>query len=380
MTEDLTRYRRRFPVLRERSYFTAQCLGPIPDEVFFDLNEYAQTLLLRSRSLERWLFRMYELIGLFEQFLNAPPGSVALRDSATACQSAIVSAIEPTRERDRIVTVQSLHFRSTRYMWGAQERRGFSLIDASGAEPWISAEELCSKIDERTSIVAIPLVSAQTGALLPVAEVVKHARKVGALTIVDAYQAVGVIPIDAQSLGADVVIGGTHKWLCGGDMGLAFMFVQPDLSERLQPMYPGWIGHTDLKSATPTFVPAKGAQRFQQGSPAMEPMYTARAGLRFVLDVGVEALRARSLVLTQRMIDGARERGLTLFTPHEPERRGGMLCFDVADPERMVAALAAENIDVDTRQGSGLRVGPFPCMDEAECDHLLTRIAALNRS
>jgi len=380
MSEDLTRYRRRFAILRERSYFTAQCLGPLPDEVFADLNEYTQTLLLRSRSLELWLFRMYELIGLLEGFLNAPPETVALRDSATACHAAIVSALEPSPERNHIVTVQDLHFRSTRYLWSSQQARGFSLLDVRATGESSMAEALCSKIDERTAIVAIPLVSAQTGELLPVAEIARRARDVGAITIVDAYQAVGIVPVDVRALGADVLIGGTHKWMCGADMGLAFMYVSPELSQRLEPRYPGWIGHADLKTLTPTFIPAQGAQRFQQGAPAMEPIYLARAGLRFLLEVGVDALRARSLSLTQRMIDGARERGLRLLTPVDAERRGGMLCIDVPEPDRIVSVLAAEKIDVDTRPGSGLRIGPYPCLDEAECDHLLDRLAVLSRS
>lgn len=379
MIEDLTRYRRRFAVLRERSYFTAQCLGPLPDEVFSDLNEYTQTLLLRSRSLELWLFRMYELIALLEGFLNAPSGTVALRDSATACHAAIASALEPSPERNRIVTVQGLHFKSTRYLWESQEARGFSLLDVQTAGEGTSADALRDKIDERTAIVAIPLVSAQSGELMPVAEIARRARDVGAITIVDAYQGVGIVPVDAEALGADVLIAGTHKWMCGADMGLAFMYASPQLSERLVPKYPGWVGHADLKTLTPRFVPAKGAQRFQQGSPAIEPIYTARAGLRFLLEVGVHALRARSLSLTQRMIDGARERGFKLLTPVEAERRGGMLCLDLPEPERIVNALAAEKIDVDTRPGSGLRIGPYPCLDEAECDHLLDRLAALSR-
>jgi len=380
MSEDLTRYRRRFQILRERSYFTSQCLGPLPDEVFSDLNEYTQTLLLRSRSLELWLHRMYELIGLLEGFLNAPAGTLALRDSATACHAAIASALEPSSERSRIVTVQDLHFRSTRYLWDSQAARGFSLIDVQTTGEGASLEALLSKIDERTAIVAVPLVSAQTGELLPVSEIAKRARAVGALTIVDAYQAVGIVPVDVRALAADVVIGGTHKWMCGADMGLAFMYVNPELSSRLVPKYPGWIGHADLKTLTPKFVPANGAQRFQQGAPAMEPIYLARAGLRFLLEVGVDALRARSLLLTERMIERARERGFRLLTPLPAERRGGMLCIDVAEPERIVSALAAEKIDVDTRPGSGLRIGPYPCLDEAECDHLLDRLAALSRA
>jgi kynureninase len=376
---DLIAYRERFPILRERSYFTSPCLGPFPEEALSDLQEYRDTLFLRNRALGVWVERMYELVALLEDLLHAPGGSVALQDSATAAQATIAAALEPSGDRTRIVLTPALDFKSSRYLWTAQTRRGFSIVEVGHGEPWLSADELCAAIDERVSIVALPLVSSQTGALLPVEKVTAHARRMGAVTIVDAYQAVGIVPVDVQALGADVVVGGTHKWMCGSSMGLAFMFVQPELSERLQPSYPGWVGHADLTSATPSFEPAPGAQRFQQGSPAIEPIYTARAGIKFLLDVGINAIRERSLILTERVMNAARENGLHVRTPAEPECRGGMLCIDIPEPDEVVAALAAEGIDVDSRVDSGLRVGPFPCLDEEECEQLVARISALTR-
>jgi kynureninase len=374
VSASLVAERSRFPILAERSYFSSQCLGPVPRDTFEDLKEFTKTLTLRSRGLETWLHRMYELIGLLEKLLDAPPGSVALRDSATAAHSAILSALRPTRNRNRIVTCQALHFKSTRYLLDAQERQGFAVVDQAPDGAWLAPDLLTSVVDERTAVVSLPLVSPVTGTLLPIAEIAGHARHAGAITIVDAYQGAGIVPATVASLGADVIIGGTHKWLCGGDAGLAFMYVRPELAASLEPAYPGWIGHRDLTGATPEFEPAAGALRFQQGTPAMAPIYTARAGLSFALETGIDRLRQRSLELTTRLFAQLSAARIPITTPSEPERRGGMLCIPIPDADRLIRELASDGIDVDVRSDAGLRVGPFPCLTEAECDTLARRI------
>ena len=243
MSPSLVEHRNRFPVLRDRSYFASQCLGPFPAAALEDLEEYRRTLFLRSRSLELWLERMYELIALLETFLHAPPGSVALRDSATAGQAAIAAAIEAKPQRDRIVYAPALDFKSSRYLWTQQSLRGFAVTPIGVEQTWLSADEICAAIDERVAIVALPLVSPQTGAVLPLAEVTEHARRMGAVTVVDAFQAVGIVNVDVEALGADVVVGGMFKWMCAGGMGVAFMYVRPAWQS-------GWSPSIQVGSAT----------------------------------------------------------------------------------------------------------------------------------
>jgi selenocysteine lyase/cysteine desulfurase len=376
VTSDWRALRARFPVLAERSYFASQCLGPFPSETLADLDEYRATLFLRNRGLETWVMRLYEMNALVEQLLGAPPGTVALRDSATSCQAAIASAIAPLGQRRRILVAPQLDFKSSRYLWRAQEARGFEVVDVS--ELALDAERLRAVIDERTAVVALPLVSPRNGALLPLAEISARVREAGAILVADAYQAVGIVPIDVERLGADAVVGGSHKWLCGGGMGLAFMYLSPRLLEELPVVYPGWVGSASLLKEYPRFEPAPAALRFQQGAPAMEPIYTARAGIRFVLEVGVEALRARSLQLTDRLLDGLAAHGIATLTPRDRERRGGMVCVDVPDPETVVMRLREQAIDVDAREGAGVRIGPFPCLEESEIDRLVTELARRN--
>jgi kynureninase len=372
---DLGRFRARFPLLDERLYFASQCLGPMPAEALDDLDAYCRSLLQRKRAIAEWVDRLNEMTSLFEALLGAPKNSVALRDSATAAQAALAAAITPHGRRNRIL-LSSQDFHSTRYLWKAQVQRGFEVIELAprdGGE--ITTAQYVEAIDDRTALVEAALVSPRSGALLDARAVIRAAHAQGALVVLDAYQAVGIVPVDVQSLDADAVVGGTHKWLGGGDMGLAFLYVRPSLAEGLTPAYPGWIGHASMLSFGDDYVPAVGARRFQQGSPAMAPIYLARAGVRFAIEAGVENLRARSLELTQRMIDRADSRGIRLRTPRRPEARGGMLCFDVPRCSEVEGRLADRGIDVDHRPGAGLRVAPHFCHRDDECDRVVDAIA-----
>ncbi len=129
-----------------------------------------------------------------------------------------------------------------------------------------------------------------------------------------------------------------------------------------------------------SYVPARGARRFQQGTPAVEAIYTARAGLHLALEVGVERIRARSLELTTRMLERLGSVGVRVSTPRPPEARGGMLCLDLHDAEAVEHELGERGIDVDYRPGAGLRIAPHFCHREDECDHVVDCIAELARS
>jgi kynureninase len=259
-------------------------------------------------------------------------------------------------------------FPSSRYLWAAQAARGFDVV---AVEPGAVADA----IDERTAAVAVSLVSPLTGRLLDAAPVVARARDAGAVVVLDAYQAVGVVPVDVIALGADVVVGGTCKWLGGGSMGLAFLYVREHRVAEWSPAYPGWVGHADVAAFASTFAPHRTAWRFQQGSPAVEPLYTCRRGLEAVREVGVDALRARSVALTTRIHARALAAGLRGPTPADPARRGGAVVLEVPDGPRVVAALDRQGYDVEWRPGYGVRVGPHPGCTEAECDDVVDAIA-----
>src|SRR5262249_9733065 len=151
-----------------------------------------------------------ETHALVERLLHAPKGSVALMPSATAAQAALAAATPFRPQRNRILITQ-LDFHSSRYLWSAQAQRGFDIAHLPAADGPLSTHQLVAAIGDRVAVVAVSLVSPKTGALLELEPVLSAARAFGARVVVDAYQAVGVVPIDVASLGVDAVVGGTHK-------------------------------------------------------------------------------------------------------------------------------------------------------------------------
>lgn len=368
-----------YPIFEQRVYLASQCLGPFPRQAQRDLEQYRTSRLLHNRALEHWFERIELTTGLIERLLSAPARSVALRDSATACHAAVIAAIEPHDEVRRLI-VTELDFHSSLHVFSAQARRGFEVVVVRSRDGCsIRPEDVVAEIDERTAAVAVTMVS-RYGALLELGDICARAREVGAPTIVDAYQAVGIVPLDVGALGVDVLVGGNHKWL-SGDTGIAFLYVAPSLADRLEPAYPGWFGHQDTGDFVHahTFVdayrPMPGARRFQQGTPGMPAIYSARAGLELALETGVERMRARNLELIAHMIAGADALGFRVRTPSEPEQHAGGVCIEVPNPERVVALLAERGIDVDQRRREVVRAAPHPCNTEAEVDHFLANLA-----
>jgi len=360
--------------LLERAYFSTHCLGPVVSESVSDLEDYRRSIGLRNRALEVWMARVDEMRGLFARLVGADHDEIALGPNATACQASFAAALQPTGTRDTIVTT-SLDFPSSRYLWHAQTRRGFRIANVrSGDGIAMPVDEIVAAIDDRVAIVALPLVAYSNGALLDARRVIAAAHAAGAIVVLDAYQAVGIVPIDVHALGVDALVGGTHKWLGAAGTGLAFLYVNRTLAERLEPAFPGWFAHAETVEFAETFVAARGARRFEQGSPAIEAVYTARAGIRLVLEIGVAAIRARSFELSDRIVAGADRLGLPLRTPRDHAQRAGVVCLGVADPRRVVAELSARGIDVDTRPGTGIRASCHPCNTDDDCDRLLAAL------
>jgi kynureninase len=376
---DFTALRARFPMLAERSYFATHCFGPLLHQTIADLDEYRQTLALRSRVIETWYDRVLDMRGLLAQLVGAETDEIALGPNGTACQASFAAALSPSGTRDQIVTT-NLDFPSSRYLWHAQVRRGFGIREVASRDGIaFPTDELIAAIDERVAIVALPMVTYNNGALLDVARVAEAARARGAIVILDAYQAAGIVPIDAHALGVDALVAGTHKWLCSSGTGLAFLYVRRELAERLEPVYPGWFGHAAPLDFARAFEPAPGARRFEMGAPSVEAIYGSTAGIKFALEVGVPAMRARSLELCERLIAGADALGIPLSSPRAARDRGGMVCFGVDDPEGVAALLRERAIDVDTRPGTGVRMSCHPCVSDGDVARLLDELAALQR-
>ena len=307
--------------------------------------------------------------------IGAAPGTISMHQNATVAQSIVASCLTYDSPRCRIV-VQDLDFPSNHYLFHGFARYGAEVVTvASDDSVRGRIDRVVDAIDERTALVNLSLVLFRSAHLQDVAPVIQKAHQVGARVVLDLYQAAGAVPVDITALGADFAVGGSVKWLCGGP-GAGYLYVRPDLGHILRPAIVGWAGHeAPFQFATGAIVYADGLERFQSGTPNVPSLYSARAGYEIVAEIGVPAIREKSLRLTRRLMDAALRHGWRVNTPDGDHERGASVVIDVPDAAAVTQALVAREVIVDHRPGAGIRIAPHFYNTEAEIDHAVETMA-----
>jgi kynureninase len=289
-------------------------------------------------------------------------------------QAVALSCLEFTPERPRVVCTEE-DFPSLLYLYEGLARRGAEIVRVRSRDGHrIEESDLMAAVDERTALVAVSHVLFRTSQLLDLAPVLARARELGALSLVDAYQSVGAVDVDVHALAPDLLTGGSVKWLCGGP-GTGYLYVSPQVHARLAPALTGWFAHEQPFAFDPG--PQRldaGERRFWNGTPCIPAYAAARAGFAITAEIGGEAIREKSLRLTDRMLALADEAGFRVVSPREPARRGGTVCLDVPRAERVCARLLADGVLLDHRPGIGLRLAPHHYTRDDEVDEVIERV------
>ncbi|MBD5605919.1 MAG: aminotransferase class V-fold PLP-dependent enzyme [Candidatus Eremiobacteraeota bacterium] len=380
-TTTAPRLRERFPTLANATYLVSHSMGAPPLGARDALRAYWDAWAENGpEAWDRWLPEITEIADGLGSIFGAPPGSVSLVPNVSLAQAAIASARSFAAPRCNVV-IEATQFPTVTYVWKAWERYGARVVEVPSDDGrTMSTDRICSAIDERTAVVALSHAAYVSGATIDVAAIAARCRETGALFVLDAYQTTGIVPFDAVALGVDVVVGGSHKWLCGG-AGCGFVYVRPGLRAQLEPAITGWMGHAEpfAFEAAPIRL-AEGAHRFNTGTPTVPGYLAARAGHDATRELGVEAIHAHNVRLTPVLADGALARGFDVPTPLDPQRRTGWIGMDFAGADRAAAALFERRIFVDYRPGCGLRVSPHFYTSDDDVDAFFTAVDEIRRA
>jgi kynureninase len=369
MHEDLVSRRADYPILGRCTYLINNSLGAMHRGTRERLASFAGEWDSQGVvAWPAWMEEMHRVADLVGATLGAPKGTTVLRANVADALVSVASCFDLSGERSRVVTTAA-DWPGSHYFWTEHCRRyGGELVvvpfEADGLT--VDTARLVDAIDHRTALVSVSLVQFRTSALLDLDPVVEAAQRRGAVVVLDAYQAAGIVPIEVGRRDVDICVGGSVKFLCGGP-GNGWLYVRPDLGESLRPAAIGWISHEDPFGFDWGEIRyARGVGRFAGGTPNVAAAYAASPGYQAVLDVGVGRIRERSLSLTQPLLESALERGFTVRSPHDPARRGGHVTIDPGESTRVHDALIERGFLVDHRPGSGIRVGPhfFNTLDE----------------
>jgi kynureninase len=344
--------RDRFSLVEGTTYLINHSLGAMPVAAEERLLRYAREW--RDRGVRAWSEGWWETsmtagdrVG---RIIGAPPGSTVMHQNVAVAQAVVLSCFEFEPARNRIVYGEG-EFPSIRYLYQAQRRRGAEVEIVRDATAVLEA------IDERTLLVPISHVLFRTGELQEVEPIVRRAHEVGAHVVLDAYQSIGTVPLDITVLGVDFAVGGSVKWLCGGP-GAGWLYVRPDLAERLEPTFTGWQAHARPFAFEPEHEYAEGAARFLTGTPNVPALYAASAGYELVEELGVDRIREHSVRQTSLLAELLDRAGFEVVSPREPERRGGTLVVRTPDFEAVYLEVDARDILCDCRPDAGIRLGP----------------------
>jgi kynureninase len=328
---------------------------------------------------EGWFALPTRLGNHVASILGAPAGSVSMHENVTIAQAVALSAVDFRPPRDRLVCGAE-DFPSMLYLYEGLARRGAQIVRVPARDGRaMSEDDLIAAIDERTAVVAFSMVLFRTAQVLDVARIAARARAVGALTLVDAYQAVGTVPVEAAAWGVDLLTGGSVKWLCGGP-GAGYLYASPAVAPRLEPAITGWMAHArpfDFDSG-PTVRDA-GARRFWTGTPGIPSYLAASPGYELVDRIGVAAIREKSLRQTGRLAALADEAGFRVGSPRAPEHRGGTVVLDLPRADQVCTALLARDVLLDFRPGVGLRLAPHFYTRDDELDEVMRRVTSTAR-
>ena len=305
------------------------------------------------------------------ELINAPSvDDIALLKNTSEALSVVASGIRWKRG-DNVVT-SAEEFPSNWIPWDAQKVHGVSLKKVNIRER-PSEQALIEACDNRTRLLSISSVQFSSGIRMDLESLGNFCRSNNILFCVDAIQSIGAHDIDVQKIQADFVMADAHKWMLGPE-GIALFYCNEAVRGDLNLYQHGWHMTTtpddfDIRS----WQPSKSARRFEPGSSNMLGVFALSASLSLIEDLGMayitQELEARVSYLMQTLAQHDRIR---LITPPHPERRAGIVAFQVsgADQQSLQKRLL-ENGIICALRGGAIRFSPHYYNSMAQLDKSL---------
>jgi len=377
--DQLLKWRAEFPILGRTTYMISNSLGAMPRGVYQSMRAYADSWAERGvRAWEEGWWEMAVSVGdQIAPLVGAKSGEISLHQNVTLTQAVISSCFDFRGPRNKIVMVD-LEFPSIQYFYHEQRRLGARVEVVSSENPIrFDLEKFLAAIDDTTLLVPISLVLFRSSFIVNARAIIERAHRVGAHVVLDAFQAAGTIPVDVRACGTDFAVGGVLKWLCGGP-GVAYLYVREDLRAKLKPALTGWSAHRrPFAFETGPIDPREDSYRYLNGTPHIPALFACRPGLDILNEIGIQAIREKSVRMTTRLVEGAKSRGWQVNTPENPAERAGTVSLGCPHAREVCRELLAREILVDYRPKAGVRLSPHFYNREEECELALAEIAEI---
>ncbi len=314
--------------------------------------------LIRSWNSADWISLPRRVGARIARLVGAPEDSVIAGDSTSVQLFKLLVAAARLRPERRVILTEPGNFPTDSYV-------AASVARLSGLEVrWCDPADVEASLDEDVAVLSLTHVDYRTGRMHDAAAVTAFAHRAGALTLWDLAHSAGAVPVGLQQWDADLAVGCGYKYLCGGPGAPAFAYVHPRWQEPLDQPLAGWMGHAKPFALERDYRPASGIGRVATGTPPVLSMVALDAALDAFEGVSIDALRAKSVALTELFIRLADERltayGVSVASPREPAQRGSQVSLRHEQAYAVVQALIAREVVGDYREPDLARFGFAP--------------------
>jgi selenocysteine lyase/cysteine desulfurase len=365
-----------FPVTERYIYLDHAGVAPLSTRVRDAVAETAASCAEHGAfGYPGWVERIEAVRAGCAGLINARKNEIAFVRSTSHGLSLVARGLD-WREGDNVVYCEK-DFPSNLFPWERLRQRGVEVRAVPAREGRIGVREIEARIDHRTRLVAVSSVQFVSGYRIDLAQLGTLCRSRNVLLCVDAIQSLGLLPMDVQAFGIDLLAADAHKWLLGPE-GIGIFYCRTGLAERLEPALVGWKSVENAFSfERPELKLRNDALRFEEGTPNLLGILGMGAAVDLLLEIGVGKIGERVQDLGERIIAGAEQRSFSVLTPKDRRERGGAVTFGGPfDPEQTRTALRERGILVNVR-GGGLRVSPHVYNTEEEIARFFATIDEL---
>jgi selenocysteine lyase/cysteine desulfurase len=368
---DWTALRQEFPVTRRWAFFDHAAVAPLSGRAQKAMTEWAADLAENGDVYDqRWRQRIEEVRRLAGRLLGADPLDIAFVKN-TSEGIGIVAEGLPWQTGDNVVTAAE-EYPANLYPWMNLANRGVEVRRVTSRGSRLEVDDLRAAMDSRTRLVTLSQVEFASGFRNDLEVIGGLCRERGILFFVDAIQGLGVFPVDVAQMPIDFLAADGHKWLLGPE-GAGLFYIRRDLVEQLHPVGIGWhsvVGAMDFARIDFRLKPHAG--RWESGSLNVAGISALGASLELLLDIGIPAIAARVLDLTDYLCARAAGTGLEVFSSRRPEDKSGIVALipPSGDSRGAVRRCRDQGIVINHRAGR-LRISPHCYNTRAEIDGLL---------
>lgn len=343
-------------------YLDGNSLGPLPKSVPARLaravTEEWGAHLIKGWNLDGWMAQPARVGDAVGRLIGAPEGSVVMGDTLSIkVYQALSAALQISPKRKQILSDLG-NFPTDLYI----AKGLLTHLDQGHELRLVEPEDFADAITEEVAVVMLTQVDYRTGRMHDMEAITARAHAVGAVVIWDLAHSAGAVPVDLAGCGAEFAVGCSYKYLNGGPGAPAFIYVRPDLADRVQPALAGWLGHEAPFAFDLDYRPGPGVARMRVGTPPVLQMTALEAALEVWEGVEMAALRAASVSLCETFIAEVEARcpELVLASPRDAAQRGSQVSFRFEQGYAAMQALIARDVIGDFRAPDIMRFGFTP--------------------